>query len=497
MNKKIRISGFFICFCSNLMLILPLIVFCLTWLKPIWGITFSFIFVFLFYTYTKHRKNSKYIELKLYDILLGIILISAFAWISGLGGFFYQTFDNHARNAVFRDLINESWPVIYAKTDNALVYYHLFWCIPALVGKVMGWLGANIVLYLQGVFFLIFTVFNILSLLHDKEIKMKMLTVVVIFAVFAGMNILGQSITQVLGWCNSSVGLNTNEGWLDFNRNGYDCSYLYRGNFDSLCQIYNQALPSWLVTSLYLKDRNPKTCAFIGLLLVPYGPIPFVGLLLLIAADQAIYFIQACKNKTVLIKEYISVENILSVCCAFIFLLYFTCNETGTTISWYVPLSEYTYERIISLILFYIFEFGIYAFITYTSNKKNNLWWIANIILLLIPFFKLGYGRDFCMNASLPALFIVMYSLIKEIGIGRKQSLKMNILASCIAIASLSIIFGVSERVLIMKNEHLFPIVADDARSYSERTIDQTDYDPYNYLSPNYSNHLFYKFLAK
>ena len=73
----------------------------------------------------------------------------------------------------------------------------------------------------------------------------------------------------------------------------------------------------------------------------------------------------------------------------------------------------------------------------------------------------------------------------------------MNILASCIAIASLSIIFGVSERVLIMKNEHLFPIVADDARSYSERTIDQTDYDPYNYLSPNYSNHLFYKFLAK
>ena len=46
-----------------------------------------------------------------------------FTWVmfSGVGGFGYQNWDFHGRNAIFRDLINHSWPVRYDySADSAM-----------------------------------------------------------------------------------------------------------------------------------------------------------------------------------------------------------------------------------------------------------------------------------------------------------------------------------------------------------------------------------------
>lgn len=233
------------------------------------------------------------------------------------------------------------------------------------------------------------------------------------------------------------------------------------------------------------------------MLAFPYGPIPFVGLFILIAFDQLISFVKAGKSCFKIVRDAFSFINICAVISALVFILYFMCNSTGSHIGSYVPLSEYGYERIITLILFYIFEFGLYSILTYKENKHNSLWWIANISLIIIPLIRLGYGRDFCMNASIPALFVIMLALMQVMVTDHKYAVRQWLLTVCVTIAAMSAVLGVGEKILIMAYTRQFPIVADDCYSYCERMPDQKEYDPFNYLVPDYNDKMFYKYLAK
>lgn len=50
-------------------------------------------------------------------------------------GLFYQNSDWGYRNAIYRDLITNSWPVYYPQKDTALVYYIGHWLVPAALTK--------------------------------------------------------------------------------------------------------------------------------------------------------------------------------------------------------------------------------------------------------------------------------------------------------------------------------------------------------------------------
>ena len=59
---------------------------------------------------------------------------------------------------------------------------------------------------------------------------------------------------------------------------------------------------------------------------------------------------------------------------------------------------------------FFLVEAGFYLFVMYPYQKNNILYYIVIIILVICPYIRVGSGADFCMRASIPALF-VMYLL--------------------------------------------------------------------------------------
>ena len=113
-------------------LIIPIIVFILGWVKLSLAIipTLGLVVILIRKILEENDKNNKFIEKKYVIIIfLNILLICI---LGGIGGFFYQSPDWHARNAVFRDLVNFDWPVYY-ETDAALTYYIAIWMVPAVI----------------------------------------------------------------------------------------------------------------------------------------------------------------------------------------------------------------------------------------------------------------------------------------------------------------------------------------------------------------------------
>ncbi|WP_027205180.1 hypothetical protein [Butyrivibrio fibrisolvens] len=121
--------------------------------------------------------------------------------MSGIGGFVWQRTDFHARNALLHDLIDYSWPVIY-ESGSGLVYYLTFFLIPALVGKVLGFKAAEVVLYIISVagviivFLLLVSYFTYGGVTGENSVKTDsgqadsraIILIVAITVLFAGLN---------------------------------------------------------------------------------------------------------------------------------------------------------------------------------------------------------------------------------------------------------------------------------------------------------------------
>ena len=265
---------------AYLYMVIPIVIFFLTWLRWYVGIPATVILCSGLYIIAKGIKtgNSSILVIPTIPFFIGLVFLFLWVAYSGLGGLFFQTGDIHWRNAVFRDLIDYPWPVIYPETQNALCYYLVFWLVPALVGKVGGWAAANIALLIWGFIGIVLIYCLILKLVRPKK-NWHMTLVVGLIIFWSGENLVGMVISNLFQICYYPITWGSFEGWLDFARNGYDCSYLYRSNIDALCQVYNQTIVPWLAICMILESPKIRNFAFIGLCALPYGPIPFIGLL--------------------------------------------------------------------------------------------------------------------------------------------------------------------------------------------------------------------------
>ena len=140
---------------SYLYMLIPIVLFFFGWLKLGMGIICTIILLAGFLALYRQDYQSKMdrFHLSFKQIVICILGIFLFVWLSGAGGFFLQTDDNHCRNAIFRDLIRYSWPVRYTDGNDAnLVYYFTHWLVPAFgakfIGLHTGWLAGNILLFL-------------------------------------------------------------------------------------------------------------------------------------------------------------------------------------------------------------------------------------------------------------------------------------------------------------------------------------------------------------
>lgn len=487
-TNRVRLIGY-------CLLIINIIVFFLTWLQ--WYISVPAVILLVFGLY-KLKKNiaadDEVFTVSKGTLLLIFGIMIVWVLISGVGGAFPQKYDLNWRNAILHDLINYSWPVRYADGyDSSLTYYFAFWLVPALIGKLTavmlgaqaGWIAANIAYAFYCAVILIVVMLLLVSRLKATSLK-RMLLVAVILIFFSGMDVI-PSILEHVGKANLPF-RSTLEWW----------TYLqYSSDSTQLCWVFNQAIPAWLVTALLLHEKKMNHFAFLGGMLLPYGPIPFIGLFFIMALQAMREFLTAARKHHFwkMLRQPLSLPNLIAVFVIFPVYYLFYSNNSATSSGF--GLNPFT----LYYLAFIVFEFLLIVTLIWRDSFKKPYFAFSVLGLLLIPMFTLGNEQDFCMRASIPLLFILMFYVSDYLlqNIGRKKgklpiNAKVMPVIICLVIGSATPIveYWASVNQIVQSGSHSTSIFADNIGTLGNRDLERD-----NFITKHASDTFFYQYIAK
>lgn len=478
---------------STAYLLLPIVIFFSTWLKPEIGIPLSLMLVASFVKSLLELKESSSGELKLklppIGTIIAILLLLIWTGLSGIGGAGLQTSDYIASNSMLYDLSNKPWPLVYEHPFKKgepfyLVYYIAYYIPPAVIGYFTNWLGANIFIWfwsLIGIllsFFWFCLIVNRVLATHQRVVYASL-----IFMLASGADIVGHLILgdeSIMEW------------WAGIGQ--------YSAQTSLLIWVPQQAIPAWIGTGIvaYHAIYSPKTrlLALPSACLLLWSPLAAVGLF-----PFLIYTI--IKNiiskgpMTVLNSENIITAPIIAV----ISLLYLGANTANFPINLNTHHDRF-YLRYSLLLILEVLPFiaiwitGIYI------NKKlimpqiipkelNALFIIATLILIVLPFVQFGYFNDIVMRGSIPAFFIVYSVVFISLATLAMAKNKMLFWAGLCYLA-LGSITSLSSLWVSIKNPQWIPPnekeVIPFTQHYLKSTVDQREGTP---------NSFFYRHLAK
>lgn len=422
-------------------------------------------------------------------LFLIIGMMAAWVVFSGLGGAFPQKHDLHWRNAILHDLINYPWPVVYSD-GSSLTYYIAFWLGPALLGKLAmligtpetGWMVSNVTYAVYCACSLCIVLLLITSYLKVTTTR-QVLVVGTVFILFSGMDIV-PIVLQQLGQSKMWIGTHL-EWWTNIQ---------YSSNATQLAWVYNQAVPAWLVTALFLHERRMGHWAYLGLLLLPYGPFPLVGLAFLMVITALDELTVAVRKSTVkdLLREILTVPNLTAATVILpVYYLYYFTNSATSSNGVRVQMSD-------SYFYFILVEFLVFALLIGKIFFKERLFRLVVICLVFIPFFAMGAEQDFCMRASIPFLFILMIFVLRYLFheiVVLNSRLQMDgivfVLLFCLGLGAITPLteFRASYVQIVQTGGKV--IVADGIG-----TLDNVNMERGNFVTMNASNTLFYQYLA-
>lgn len=323
---------------------------------------------------------------------MGVFLLGVWVFLSGVGGYAFQNWDHHWRNAVFHDLINYSWPVYYASTGKGpiqmLVYYMGYWLPAALIGKGLGWKVANAALFL-------WTWLGVLLVgLHlSLRLRWPLWKAALLLICFSGADAVGTLLLPKGSYPSLWPPIQHLETWGD--------NLQYSSFTTALFWVFNQAVPAWLCTLLLINRINHKQMFLAWALAFFFAPLAALGLLpfVLLEFIEQVRAVNAPLPKTLL--QTISLPNLLAGLIALLTFLYFSANTAAQSRTWQlVPLPK--------LLLFFVLEGGLFWAILAWNHYRDPRWYLLGMLLLFFPFVQVGSGRDFVMRASIPALFYLM-----------------------------------------------------------------------------------------
>lgn len=429
-------------------------------------------------------------------LLLGILLV--WTWLGGLNGLFYQSDDWPWRNAIYRDLIVHEWPVIYPDKDWALVYYVGFWLPPALLSKMIAAIAGNEVAWKAGQLFLwIWAVIGLillcLLLFHHLQAntRRQQIFVVLFLIFFSGMDLLGamgnHSIGQLL--LPDTIHL---EWWSESGKQ-------YSSLTTCLYWVFNQSVVPWLATLCFCEERNPSNYLLLGMTCFVCGPIPFVGLVVLMLVRCGAWLVQAVQTGSAvkMLCHTFSLRNIALLMTVFpVLSLYYLGNlsvvrgSRQQSVESVVTRSNFGQVFNWPLLLFLLLECGIYILLVWHSHQRDPMFYAVMMSLLFIPFFQVGYGQDFCMRASIPALFVLMTFCGRELleHPGKSTTVVLAI-TLCIGAATPLVEIGrglyhvISEKTVFLAQDSLGSIENADNAS--------------NFVTEEYEDKIFYEYLAR
>lgn len=392
-------------------IMLPFIIFAFGYLKTIYAVPIVTCICIAYVLMIRHsepittfgisRKNCA-------KMGLAIVIIMTALYFSGIGGYSFQNADHLYRNQIFHLLVDSSWPVMDSgNTGNAMVYYIGYWLPSAMMGKLFGLATGYFFQYIWAAFGILLIYYFICS--WQNGIKLWPLFILLFFS---GLDIIGAIIFSLPGFEGLSLTLTSHiECWARY--------FQYSSDITQTYWVFNQSIPIWCIMMLLLLQKNSKNYVAIISTAVLTSSLPFIGavpvLLLLsfssVKNDNSLNRRLLTKGTEIWnsFKTLFSFQNIVGGgIIGLISYAYLSANNSGRHFSLLFPT-----EVVLFLFAFFIFfEAGIYLLCIVKDQKKNALFWLTAILLLICPWIRIGDAYDFAMRGSIPALFLLMLLVV-------------------------------------------------------------------------------------
>lgn len=487
-----------------LYLLLPIVIFIIGWLKIFYSIFLVIVIMFCMYRVLTKNKNvfSFALSFSPQDIekyIIAIIIIAFWVYLSGIGGLSFQTSDHTYRNAIYEMLVNQKWPVVgnYALGGDEpvsvqMVYYVGFWMPASVFGKMF---GVSAGYYFQAIWaFIGIALVYFLMCNYFKDIKVWYLLVLVFFS---GLDILGFTILRpelagkmyyVEGESIYSLGSIVHlEWWCDFQFSSFTTQLFW---------VFNQAIPCWIAILLILQMKSNKYIVFILGQVLLCSPFPFVGMI-----PFAAYYILFRKYDTrnwkqwfiLFFKDTFTIENVVGGgITGIISFLYLKANYSGQSAGTNT-VNNSTKGFLMTWIIFLVVEIGFYVVLEYYYQKHNVLFYICFVWLAICPLFTVGSGQDFCMRASIPALFVLMLLLIDTLkkAILDNRKLLISLIVLVLTIGAMTPLHEINRSIRY----------TTQAYHNNSRIVEETVSDEKLMTSKNFSGYtegdFFYTYLAR
>ncbi|MBQ3414546.1 MAG: hypothetical protein IJH39_04195 [Clostridia bacterium] len=329
----------------------------------------------------------------------------------GWTGIFKQPADWYKHNCILSDLTNKSWPVYYKNNgeNSMLTYYIGQYILPCFIGKITSSIITTQIA--NGIWAMIGLLLSLLGIFKvtKSDTKEKQIVALIILFMFSACVSLSQNIGKLV----IPDKIYADGHWLCFFG---DYKLQLSSNIVLLRWVMPQCIIPWIIICLFYDDpyniENYVICCIPALF---YSTLSFISLCIILIF---MVFIKYYKERNIsnILKEIFSISNIITVITLGVILLaYFGGNVfSSKPESIGFDLVSYDNENFLIYAIF-ITEFIPYTILLFKSNKKNPLYWISTIILLVLPFAKMGLFNDLLMRCSIVPLFIYMLLCIKEL----------------------------------------------------------------------------------
>ncbi len=496
---------------SSIYLSIPVVIFLIGYIK--WYYTAIGVCAIGYALYDICRKTKevalaeKQIELPFWKLLIVFLLMLIWTHLGGMNGYWYQSSDYSARNAVLRDLVTHSWPVTYQDGSSALVYYIGHWLPAAVIGKIsnglfhsmqLTWLSARMALWIWSSIGLTIVALLLFLFVQADNRKKRILSILLLIF-FSGMDIIGALLEHKL-----EANLSPNVLHLEWWTPKY---WQYSSITTCLYWVFNQAIIPWLIVMLILIDSNPRYYILYIASCLICAPMPAVGICILMAGKEIAAIVTAFRERNIKarIKHILSLPNVLVlITCIPVLAAYILSSSAAADIEAKTTVAQTgsITHSLIQFGLFYALEAGIILLILWSNNKKNILFYVIGLSLLIIPRVHVGTGTDFCMRGSIPAVFALMvfslqYLISSKTELSGKNNGKNSHRILTAALVIVLLIGAVTPAVEIYRGIYHVAtkgnVKLTDDKLYSFENAS----DSYNFTTPNYKKQIFFSIFAK
>ena len=240
------------------------------------------------------------------------------SYLGGMNGYFYQSSDWGYRNAIYFDLIQYPWPVIYDRSGQALVYYIGHWLPPAALAKAVQYLSGSVEQgRMAGRMFLwlwssagLAVIFLMVFPLVGAFTRKKRIVAGLILIFFSGLDLVGGIILQRMESLMDPGVLHL-EWWCT--------EYQYSSITTCLFWVFNQTIIPWVITLCFFSERDPRNYIFYCVVCLLCGTLPCIGLVMLMIVKAAVYCLKEARRKNAreIPRTVFSAQNLLALFVVF------------------------------------------------------------------------------------------------------------------------------------------------------------------------------------